>query len=166
MSVKTQGTEAWIFIHKTKELIDIGCIDSISGIDGAVSQITTTCLRDLSSKSEGGLIEQGQAAIGIQFDPQNPDHMKMHQAYQNTQTFDVFIGFRYEDAAGIVQVPGPAPTYDSVASKVEIPEERDWILFSGYFANWPFDFQQNDVVRSALTVQISGDIVPVAGVRP
>lgn len=166
MSIKTQGTEAWIFVPKTQEIIDMGCIESISGIDGAVTQTTTTCLRDLVARSEAGLIEPGQAAIGIQFDPQNPDHMKMHGLYVNGTTFDVFIGFRYEDAAGVVQIPGPAPTYDSATSKVEIPEERDWMLFSGYFSNFPFDFQGNDVVRSALSIQISGPITPVAGVRP
>lgn len=166
MSVKTQGTELWIYVPKTNEILDMGCVESITGIDGAVSQISTSCLRDLTGKSEAGLIEPGQAAIGIQFDPQNPSHMKLHQLYKNGTTFDAFIGFRYEDADGVVQVPGPAPTYDSANSKVEIPAERDWILFSGYFANFPFEFQGNDVVRSALTVQISGDIVPVAGVRP
>lgn len=165
MSRKTQGTEVWAFNPATKELIDLGCIDSLSGLGATTSQVTVTCLRDLYSRSEPGLIEAGEMSFTLQFDPQNPDHIKLHKYQENGNMLDFSIGFRHE-VDGVVQVPGPAPTYDSVGNKVEIPEERDWILASGYISAFPFDFQQNDVVRSAVTVQISGPIYVSPAVPP
>lgn len=37
------------------------------------------------------------------------------------------------------------------------PTTRTWIEFEGYLANFPFSFQQNSSVQSAVTVQISGE---------
>ena len=37
------------------------------------------------------------------------------------------------------------------------PTTRTWIAYDGYLANFPFSFQQNSNVQSAVTVQISGE---------
>lgn len=163
MAVKTQGTEMWAFNPNTHELIDMGCVTSIDGIDETVEQIDVTCLNNLTREYEAGLSTPGQASFEIQYDPRNADHVKLHELKKAGVTLNWVIGFRY-DVNGVPQVPGPAPTI--VDDEIELPDSRAWILFQGYMANFPFAFNQNDVVRSALTVQISGDIEVVPATEP
>lgn len=157
MAVKTQGTEMWAFNPITNELIDMGCVTSIDGIDETVEQIDVTCLNNLTREYEAGLSTPGQASFEIQYDPRNPDHVKLHELKKAGVTLDWVIGFRH-DVDGVPQVPGPAPTIGTPPDELELPEDRAWIVFQGYMANFPFAFNQNDVVRTAITVQVSGDI--------
>lgn len=163
MAVKTQGTEMWAFNPITSVLIDLGCVTSIDGIDETVEQIDVTCLRDLTREYEAGLATPGQASFEIQFDPRNPDHVLLHQLKTAGVKLQFMIGFRHE-VSGVPQVPGPSPSVDPVDLMIELPDERSWIAFTGYMANFPFAFNQNDVVRSALTIQISGaiDVIPAS----
>lgn len=161
MSIKTQGTEFWAVNPITKTLINLGCVTSIDGIDSSIAEIETTCLSSLAREYEGGLAEPGTASFEIQFDPDNPDHILLQKLKTAGVTLDWFVGFRYE-VAGEPVVPGPAPTVDNTTGEVELPEERAWIMFSGFMNSFPFGFNQNDVVRSGITVRISGDpeVVP------
>lgn len=161
MSIKTQGTEFWAVNPITKTLINLGCVTSIDGIDSTIEQIETTCLRDPARTYEAGLATPGSASFEVQFDPDNPDHIELQRIKTAGITLDWFVGFRYE-VDGAMVMPGPAPTVDGVSGEVELPPERAWIIFTGFMNSMPFSFNQNDVVRSAVTVQISGDpeVVP------
>ncbi len=41
----------------------------------------------------------------------------------------------------------------------ELPETRTWITFEGYMNSFPFTFALNDVVKSTVGIQVSGDPV-------
>lgn len=156
MAIKTQGTELWAVHPITHELLDLGCVTSIDGIDSTLAQIDVTCLRDLAREYESGLAEPGQASFEIQFDPENPDHIKLHDIKKAGTTLNWFVGLR-ESVDGVPKVPGTPPEVDPVSGEVDLPDVRSWIIFRGYMANFPFGFAQNDVVRSGIQVQISGD---------
>ncbi|MDT4860744.1 Phage tail tube, TTP, lambda-like [compost metagenome] len=48
-----------------------------------------------------------------------------------------------------------APTADS-SGDFELPTTRTWFVFGGYIADFPFDFQQNSVVATQVSIQRSG----------
>lgn len=163
MAIKTQGTELFVYDPTTDLVTNVGCVTSIDGIDSTIAQVDTTCLNDLARTSVGGLAEPGQAAFEIQFDPDNPDHIKLHQAKTATKELLWFVGFRHE-VNGIPQVPGPVPTIEDGIPV--LPPERAWVTFYGFIQNFPLNFAQNEVVRSPLTVQISGDPLVIPRNQP
>lgn len=160
MAIKTQGTELYAFDPVEKEILYVACVDTIDGLDEQIEQIETTCLSDLARTYEGGLATPQAVTFTIQFDPDNEDNIKLYNIKKSGRNLDWFIGFRYEENGAAV-VPGPAPTYDSVEDEVTTPETRAWIVFNAYMANFPFAFNQNDVVRSAISAQVSGEILVI-----
>lgn len=47
----------------------------------------------------------------------------------------------------------------SEAGEFNLPPTRTWIAFRGFMNSYPFSFAQNDVVKSTVGIQISGDPV-------
>ncbi|MCQ9186193.1 hypothetical protein KMT30_45610, partial [Streptomyces sp. IBSBF 2953] len=41
----------------------------------------------------------------------------------------------------------------------DLPNTRTWITFEGYMNSFPFSFALNDVVKSTVGIQVSGDPV-------
>lgn len=156
MSIKTQGTEFWAYNPISQKLLDLGCITSIDGIDSTIEQIETTCLKDAARSYEAGLATPGQASFEVQFDPDNPDHITLQQWKTAGLQLEWFVGFRQEDDDGVLVTPGAAPEV-SAGGVIDLPGERAWIIFQGFMSGFPFGFAQNDVVRSGVTIQISGD---------
>lgn len=62
MAVKTQGTNLYAMDPDTGDVIDVGCVTQISGIDETLEQIETTCLGDDSRTYVAGLATPGTAA--------------------------------------------------------------------------------------------------------
>lgn len=155
MSIKTQGTGLWTIDPVSKLLLDVGCVTQITGIDSTLDQIETTCLGDDTRTYVAGLATPGTASFTIQFDPQNPVHIRLHQLKIAGTTLSWILGFRNDDAEVI-----PAITTDSSGDTVFDPQPtRSWLAFDGFLNAFPFDFSQNAVVTSALGVQISGEPV-------
>ena len=50
----------------------------------------------------------------------------------------------------------------SVAGDFNLPATRTWITFRGFMNSYPFSFAQNDVVKSTVGIQISGDPMLIA----
>lgn len=154
MSIKTQGTGLWTIDPVTRALLDVGCVTQITGIDSTLDQIETTCLGDDTRTYVAGLATPGTASFTIQFDPQNPVHIRLHQLKIAGTTLSWILGFRND-----VEVI-PALTTDSLGDTVFDPQPtRSWLAFDGFLNAFPFDFSQNAVVTSALGVQISGEPV-------
>lgn len=161
MAIKTQGTEFWAYHPVTRELLDLGCVTSIDGIDETLEDIETTCLRDGARTYTSGMSTPSSASFEVQFDPDNPDHIRLKQIKDSGATLQWLLGFRFEEN-GVMVTPGPAPEVDTATGEIVLPDERAWIAFSGYMSGFPFGFAQNDVVRSTIPIRISGsiDVIP------
>lgn len=154
MAVKTQGTDLYFIDPDSGEVESVGCITSIDGIDTSIEQIETTCLNDNSRTYEAGLATPGNATFGINTDPTNPTHIRLHELKRAGTTLRWAIGWS--------ESPGTAPdvTEDSDPD-FELPGARSWIVFEGYMSSFPFSFAQNAVVQSSIGIQVSGDPVLV-----
>lgn len=145
MAKKTQGTELW-FIDPSGDIVTkVGCVTSITGLTAARDQIETTCLEDQARSYEAGLATPGQAQFGLNFDPTDASHVRLHELYVLGENVSFALGWSDGTAA---------PTGDS--STFVLPDTRTWITFDGFISDLPFDFSQNAVVTSTVSVQVSG----------
>lgn len=154
MGMKTQGTQMWTIDPDNGQLLDVGCVMNITGIDTTIDQIETTCLSDLARTYESGLGTPGTASFQIQFDSRTEAHVRLHQLKTAGTTLQWIIGF--SDGMDIA----PVVVVDSSGEDVfDPPVTRTWLAFEGFMNSYPFDFSQNAMVTSQIGVQISGDPV-------
>lgn len=160
MAVKTQGTNLYAMDPDTGDVIDVGCVTQISGIDETLEQIETTCLGDDSRTYVAGLATPGTASFTVQFDPQNPVHIQMYNYKKAGKVLHWAVGFRDQEAIDTGVAPRvPTSTADSNGDFVlNLPGERAWIVFEGFMSSYPFEFAGNSVVTSTVGVQVSGEI--------
>lgn len=147
MSVKTQGTQLWTIDPDDNSLLVVGCVTSIDGIDTTLDQIETTCLEALARTYEAGLATPGTATFGINTDPANPVHVRLHELKIAGTTLPWAIGWSDGTAA---------PAVDS-SGDFEPPTTRSWLVFQGFMNSYPFSFAQNSVVQSNIGIQVSGE---------
>lgn len=153
MTIKSQGTDLYTIDPATGALLDVGCITSLDGIDTAIDQIETTCLNDLTRTYEAGLSTPGAATFGLQFDPSEVNHIRLHQLKTAGTQLKWAIGF----SDGTV-----APTTGTDSSGDEefvLPPTRSWLVFDGYMNSFPFTFGLNTMVTSTVGIQVSGEPV-------
>lgn len=162
MAIRTQGTDIFALDPDSGEILDIGCVTSISGIDETLEQIETTCLQSRSRTYESGLATPGTATFGINFDPSDPNHIELFAWKKAGKKLQWAVGFRQESAAS-AGVDGDAPTVDT-ENGWELPTTRAWITFEGFINSLPFDFSLNAVVASTVGIQVSGEINVVPAV--
>lgn len=149
-SVKTQGTDMWAIDPEDGTLLKVACVTSIDGISSPKDQIETTCLESPSRTYVAGLETPGNATFGVNVDPQEHSHMRLHQLYKQGADLQFAIG--WSDGTS-------APTVSS--EDFDLPEDRSWVTFGGYLSDYPFTFEQNAVVTSTIGVQISGEIMMI-----
>lgn len=153
MTIKSQGTDLYTIDPATGALLDVGCITSLDGIDTAIDQIETTCLNSLSRTYEAGLATPGAATFGLQFDPADVNHVRLHQLKTAGTQLKWAIGF----SDGVV-----APTIGTDSSgeyEFVLPPTRSWLVFDGYMNSFPFTFGLNTMVTSTVGIQVSGEPV-------
>lgn len=153
MTIKAQGTDLVAIDPATGTVLDVGCITSIDGIDTAIDQIETTCLNDLARTYEAGLATPGAATFGLQFDPADPAHIRLHQLKTAGTTLHWAIGFSDGTALPTVGTDSSGD-YD-----FDLPPTRSWIVFDGYMNSYPFTFGLNTMVTSTVGIQVSGEPV-------
>ena len=149
MAIETQGTKLYVVDPADESLITVGCVTSIDGIDTSIEQIETTCLEDSARTYISGLATPGNATFGINFDPSDASHTRLHDLKTAGTTLLWALGMSDGTDAAVVDSGG---TWDLAAT-------RSWIRFSGYMSSFPFTFAQNSVVQSTVGIQISGDPV-------
>ncbi len=147
MAIKTQGTNLYTVDPDTEELIVVGCVTSIDGVDTTNEQIETTCLEALARTYVAGLATPGQATFGINFDTADSTHTRLHELKRAGTSLNWAIGFSNGTAE---------PTVDS-AGTFDLPTSRSWIRFEGFMSSFPFSFAQNSVIQSTVGIQISGE---------
>ncbi|MND98163.1 hypothetical protein D3C80_905040 [compost metagenome] len=153
MTIKAQGTDLFAIDPATNSLLDVGCVTSISGIDTAIDQIETTCLNDLTRTYEAGLATPGAATFGLQFDPADPAHIRLHQLKTAGTTLQWVIGF---SDGTVVPTVG---TDSSGDPEFVLSPTRSWLTFEGYMNSYPFEFALNTMVTSTVGIQVSGEPV-------
>jgi hypothetical protein len=163
LTIKTQGTDLYAIDPLTKAILVVGCFTSLDGIDTSIAQIETTCLNSSAREYEAGLAEPGSASFGLNIDPQEPAHVRLHQLKTAGTKLLWAIGWsdgRIVNAQGDLE--GIPPTVSApVGGEVDfvLPDTRTWITFEGYMNSFPFSFALNDVVKSTVGIQVSGDPV-------
>lgn len=157
MAIKAQGTQLYTIDPADDSLIAIECVLTISGIDSTIEQIETTCLESSARTYEAGLATPGAASFGVNVDPRNAQHVRLHQLKT--------AGTQLKWALGWSDATGTSPTVDS-SGDFDLATSRSWITFEGYMNSFPFDFSQNAMVNSTVGIQISGDPVLVPASAP
>jgi len=144
-AVKTQGTDLYTIDPTTGDLLDVGCITSISGIDETIDQVETTCLNSDAREYIAGLATPGAASFGLNIDPQNPAHIRLYELKQAGINLQWAIGWSDGTAEPTTDTAGFVP-----------PTSRSWLLFEGFMNSFPFEFALNSVVASTVGIQVSG----------
>lgn len=150
MSVLAQGTQIY-FIDSTESppvIVAVDCATTFNPGGSPADQIEDTCLEDTTRSYRPGLRTPGQASLGLNADPANASHILMH-ALSETDPSPILqwvVGWADGTAA---------PTLDT-SDDWDLPTSRSWFKFSGYIADFPFDFSANTVVTSTVSIQRSG----------
>lgn len=155
MAMKTKGTRLYV-IDPTADsdgpnVLEVGCVTSISGLNTDIPQVETTCLSSEGREYVGGMPTPGNATFGINFDSADISHVRLHQLK--------VAGANLKWAIGAGQQGDAPPTLDSNGTDFELPLTRTWWTFDGFLSAYPFDFAINDVVKSTIGIQVSGDPV-------
>lgn len=151
--MKSQGTDLYAIDPADGSLIIVGCPTSIDGIDTSIDQLETTCLNSQARTYEAGLATPGAASFGINIDPKDASHLRLHQLK--------IAGTTLQWAVGWSEDPGTVPTIVQNSAGEYIfdtpPTSRSWILFEGYMNSYPFTFGLNASVTSTVGIQVSGE---------
>lgn len=165
--MKTQGTELYAIDPADYSLIEVGCFTSLDGIDTSVDQIETTCMKNKSRTYESGLSTPGTATFGLNLETANPFHVRLHQLKTAGTSLLWAVGLSDgpvdQDGDGVPPTIEAAAGADGVRDFV-LPTTRSWITFDGFMNSFPFTFGLNDVVKSTVGIQVSGEpaLIPKA----
>lgn len=153
MASKTQGVVLYTIDPQDDSVLVVGCVTSIDGIDTTVEQVEVTCLADSARQYIAGLATPGAATFGINFDPADESHVRLHQLKVAGTTLQWAVGFSDGSAPPTVHV-------DSAGDgEFVLPTSRSWINFEGFMNSYPFSAQPNSVWQSNVGIQVSGEPV-------
>lgn len=152
MSKLAQGTQIFFidpaFDSSGAGVREVLCATSFSPGGNPADQIETTCLADAVRSYAPGLRTPSQASLTINSDPENASHVRMHELAEENPQPVLKFAVGWSDGTAV-------PTLDSVDDFV-LPTTRTWFIFEGYISDFPFDFAQNTVVSSQVSIQRSG----------
>lgn len=152
MSILAQGTQIYFIDPEASSsgpaVVAIECATTFTPGGSPADQIEDTCLEDFERSYQPGLRTPGQATIGLNADPRNASHIRLHELSEENPQKVLQFAVGWSDGTD-------APTLDSDGN-FDLPSTRTWFTFQGYVADFPFDFSQNTVVTSQVTIQRSG----------
>lgn len=151
MSIFAQGSELYFVDPDTKEVVKVQCPTGFTPGGAPADQLEDTCIDDTTKTYKKGLRTPGSATINLLADPKYTSHLRLYELYMldSDENTDIEFVIGWSDGRGV------APTVDSDGQFV-FPTTRSWLPFAGYISDFPFDFQANTLVSSAVTVQQSG----------
>lgn len=160
MSVLTQGTQIFFidpeFDSNGAGVREIECATTFTPGGNPADQIEDTCLSATTRSYRPGLRTPGQATLGLNADPDNVSHVRLHQLAESDPSPIIQFAVGWSDGPQDVDGnPTAIPTLDSNGGFV-LPTTRTWYTFSGYMSDFPFDFAANTVVTTQATIQRSG----------
>lgn len=152
MSVLTQGTQIFFidpeFDSNGAGVREVECATTFTPGGNPADQIEDTCLSDTSRSYKPGLRTPGQATLGLNADPENESHVRLHQLSETDPSPTLKWAVGWADGTSV-------PTLDS-SGDFELPTDRTWFVFEGYVSDFPFDFAANTVVTTQAAIQRSG----------
>lgn len=148
MSILAQGTKIYFIDPDDDSVVQVNCATTFSPGGAPADQIEDTCLEDFERSFKPGLRTPGQATMGINADPRNASHIRLHELSEENPQPTLKWAVGWSDGTA-------DPTVDSSGDFV-LPTTRTWFTFQGYVADFPFDFAQNTVVTSTISIQRSG----------
>ncbi len=154
MAIPSQGTMLYVIDPSNDSILTVGCVTSIDGIDTQINQNETTCLSDSARTYIAGLGTPGSATFGINFDPSDNSHVRLHQLKVAKTSLTWAIGMS----------DGTSPPTFFTNGDFNLPATRSWIQFDGFMNSYPFTFALDTVVQSTVGIQVSGD--PVLTPKP
>jgi len=149
MAITSQGTHLYVIDPSNDAILTVGCVISIDGIDTTIGQNETTCLGDTTRTYIAGLGTPGAATFGINFDPADASHVRLHALKVAGTSLTWAVGMSDGTAA---------PTFYTNGD-FDLPTTRSWIQFNGFMNSYPFTFALDAVVQSTVGIQVSGDPV-------
>lgn len=151
MSIFSQGSELFFIDPDTRAVRKFECPTGFNPGGAPADQLEDTCIDSLDKTFKKGLRTPGQAQITFMPDPQYSSQVRLYELYiEDTETNkDINWVIGWSDGKGIV------PSVDSDGDFV-LPTTRTWLPFTGYIADFPFDFQTNTLVSSTMAIQRSG----------
>ncbi|CAI3796036.1 phage tail tube protein [Rheinheimera sp. MM224] len=157
MAIRTQGTQLYTIDPENGLVLKVNCVTSIDGIDATIGDIVTSCLEAESNTYEPGMSEPGTVTFGVNPDPRDTSHFRLHALKTGKVVLPWAIG--WSDGKDIE----PEVATDSNGEYMfDLPEDRSWIVFEGFMNSFPFSFAANAVVASTVGIRISGgDPIPV-----
>lgn len=153
MAISSQNTDFYFIDPLDDSVKVVGCATSIDGIDTTIGQNETTCLGDNTRTYIAGLGTPGAATFGINFDPADASHVRLHQLKTAGTTLVWAIGMSDGTAPPTVHVDSHGD------GDFVLPNTRTWITFEGFMTSYPFTFAIDTPVQSTVGIQVSGDPV-------
>lgn len=152
MSVLTQGTQIFFidpeFDSSGAGVREVECATTFSPGGNPADQIEDTCLSATTRSYKPGLRTPGQATLGLNADPENESHVRLHELSETDPSPTLKWAVGWADGTSV-------PTLDS-SGDFDLPTDRTWFIFEGYVSDFPFDFAANTVVTTQATIQRSG----------
>lgn len=151
MSIFAQGSELYFIDPDTQEVVKVECPTGFTPGGAPADQLEDTCIDNTTKTFKKGLRTPGSATINLLADPKYASHVRLYELYalDTDDNTDIQFAIGWSDGKGI------APTVDSDGQFV-FPTTRTWLAFAGYISDFPFDFQANTLVSTAMTLQQSG----------
>lgn len=152
MAILSQGSQVYALVPseadpQTFEVLTIACATAFTPGGNPADQIETTCLEETSRSYMPGLRTPAAATLTVNFDPAESSHVRLFDLSQQDPSPTIKWALGWSDGTAV-------PTVDS--DDFDLPASRTWFTFEGYLSDVPFDFAQNTVVTSAITIQRSG----------
>lgn len=151
MSIFAQGSELYYIDPETKAVVKFDCPTGFNPGGSPADQLEDTCLDSLDKTFKKGLRTPGQATVAFNPDPKYASQVRLYELFNEDtdENLNIEWAIGWSDGKGIV------PTVDSDGQFV-FPTTRTWLPFTGYVADFPFDFQTNTLVTSTMAIQRSG----------
>lgn len=151
MSIFAQGSELYFIDPDTLAVVKVECPTGFTPGGAPADQLEDTCIDATTKTYKKGLRTPGSATVNLLADPKFVSHVRLYELFAEDSEENVNIPFAigWSDGKGIV------PTVDS-AGQFVFPTTRTWLTFEGYISDFPFDFQTNTLVSTAMTIQVSG----------
>ncbi|WP_426134891.1 phage tail tube protein [Pseudomonas sp. PWP3-1b2] len=155
MSILSQGTQIYALVPPVSgtgpmTVMEVECATSFDPGGSPAEQIEDTCLSAEERSYKKGLRTPSQASLGLNADPNNASHIRLHQLSEANGDTTIKWVVGWSDGKDIV------PTISAEGDDFELPATRTWFAFQGYVADFPFTFAQNAVVASTVSIQRSG----------
>jgi hypothetical protein len=156
MAILTQGTEVFVLapsddVPPELEVLRIDCPTAFDPGADTADQIDVTCLDERVARSYlPGLESPSESTLTISADPRIDSHLRLYTMRSEDRNTPLTWAIGWSDGTA-------APTVNTAGTDFELPTTRSWFIFRGTISSFPFSFEVNSVVSSAITIQRSGE---------